>query len=657
MSDAALDSLLQGVAAAPGADGGNGPADAWIDLVGENLPVAVRTGLARRLEATLDDWEDGLTPPCPSEERTNGLRAELATSELDGFIVPLADEHQGEYVPKRAQRLTWLTGFTGSAGTAIVLKDKAAIFVDGRYTLQAANQVDATVFDIVPLAETPPVKWIEANLPDGSKLGFDPWLHTTDGMRRLSGACAKTGSTLTPVETNPIDQLWLDQPAAPLSPMTLQSPDLVGESSTDKRERLAQELKNAKQDAVVLTAPDSIAWLANIRGGDVPYTPFCLMFGILQADGRMELFVDPRKAPASVRDALDDGIRLSPPDAFENALQVLGKAKSTVRLDTSTAAHAIHQILEDSGAVIAKGEDPCARPKARKNNTELNGVRAAHVRDGAALTRFLCWLDREAPGGGVTEISAADQLEVFRREGEHIRGLSFPTISGAGPNGAIVHYRVSEESNRPLENGSLYLVDSGAQYLDGTTDVTRTIAIGNPTEEMCDRFTRVLKGHIALATALFPKGTSGSQLDILARSALWQAGIDYEHGTGHGVGAYLGVHEGPQRISKMPSMVGLEPGMVISNEPGYYKKDSFGIRIENLVTVIEANGIEKAEKDMLAFETLTLAPIDVRLVDQSLLSEAEIRWLNDYHQRVRETLTPLVDPETTDWLLEATKQL
>ncbi len=439
--------------------------------------------------------------------------------------------------------------------------------------------------------------------------------------------------------------------------MTLQPMGFAGENSTDKRRRLAEDLKNAKQDAVILTAPDSIAWLANIRGGDVPYTPFCLSFAILHAGGGLDLFVDPRKVPASVRDALDDGITIFGPDGFENALQTLGKAKATVRLDTSSATHAIYHILEKSGAVIAKGKDPCAKPKARKNVTELNGIRAAHIRDGAALSRFLGWLDREAPKGGVTEISAADQLEAFRREGDHIRGLSFPTISGAGPNGAIVHYRVSEESNRALETGSLYLVDSGAQYLDGTTDVTRTIAIGEPTAEMRDRFTRVLKGHIALATAVFPRGASGSQLDILARAALWQAGIDYEHGTGHGVGAYLGVHEGPQRVSKMPSMIALEPGMVISNEPGYYKTDEFGIRIENLVTVIEAAPIENAEKDMLAFETLTLAPIDLRLLDKSLLYEAEIAWLNDYHQRVRESLKPLVDAETADWLSEAAKPL
>jgi Xaa-Pro aminopeptidase len=657
LSEEALESLLQGVAAAPGADGGNGPADAWMDMIGEELPADIRAGLAQRLQATLDDLDDGLAPPCPSWERISALRTELAARNLGGFIIPLADEHQGEYVPKRAQRLTWLTGFTGSAGTAIVLADKAAIFVDGRYTLQAANQVDASVFDIVPLGETPLAKWIEANLSHGANLGFDPWLHTTDGMRRLSGVCAKAGGALSPVETNPIDQMWSNQPAAPLSPMTLQLPDFAGESSTDKRRRLAEDLKNAKQDAVILTAPDSIAWLANIRGGDVPYTPFCLSFAILHAGGGLDLFVDPRKVPASVRGALDDGITISGPDGLENALQTLGKAKATVCLDTSSAAHAIYHILEKSGAVIGKGEDPCAKPKARKNVTELNGIRTAHIRDGAALSRFLCWLDREAPKGGVTEICAADQLEAFRREGDHIRGLSFPTISGAGPNGAIVHYRVSEESNRALETGSLYLVDSGAQYLDGTTDVTRTIAIGEPTAEMRDRFTRVLKGHIALAIAVFPKGASGSQLDILARAALWQAGIDYEHGTGHGVGAYLGVHEGPQRISTMPSIVALEPGMVISNEPGYYKTDGFGIRIENLVTVIEAAPIENSEKDMLAFETLTLAPIDVRLVDQSLLSKAEIRWLNDYHQRVRETLTPLVDPETTDWLSEATKPL
>lgn len=649
-----LTELLKGVAAAPGLDGGNGPPDDWIRMVTANPTDELRHHLANMLSTLQLNPDDGLTPPCPSAERLAALRAELASRELDGFVVPLADEHQGEYIPKRAQRLAWLTGFTGSAGTAVVLADKAAIFVDGRYTLQASNQVDAEQFEIVPLADTSPSAWISANLKSEGKLGYDPWLHTSDGFRRLELACKQKKAALIDASPNPIDVLWTNQPAHPLSPMALQSEPFAGESSLDKRQRLAKVLTDSGQDAVVLTAPDSIAWLANIRGGDVPYTPFCLMFAILYADDALKLFIDPRKVTSDVAGAFGDGITHAPPTELGNAITQLGTDKATVRLDLANAAHAIRLDLIKAGALVVNGEDPCSTPKARKNQVELDGVRAAHLRDGVALTRFLAWIAEHGASGQVTEISAADRLEALRREGDRLRGLSFPTISGAGPNGAIVHYRVTEESNRTLEPGSLYLVDSGAQYLDGTTDVTRTIAIGEPSTEMRDRFTRVLKGHIALATAKFPAGTSGSQLDILARNALWQAGLDYDHGTGHGVGSYLGVHEGPQRISKMPNTVSLEPGMVVSNEPGYYKTGEYGIRIENLVAVIAADKSVDAEKEMLAFETLTLAPIDVNLVDRSMLSESEIDWLNAYHDRVHSVISPWLDSPTASWLIGVT---
>ncbi|MHA1537957.1 MAG: aminopeptidase P family protein [Alphaproteobacteria bacterium] len=594
-----------------------------------------------------------------STKRIAALRAELTHRDLSGFVVPLADEHQGEYVPPSARRLAWLTGFNGSAGTAIVLRESAALFVDGRYTLQAREEADGAIYEFLTIPGDKPGDWIEANLPAGGKLGYDAWLHTEDGAKRLGEACRKAGGELVASEGNPLDAVWTGRPPAPSAKIYPHGLEFAGVSSADKRARIGGRLRKDKIGAAVLSLPDSIAWLLNIRGGDVPRAPLPLSFAILHADTRVELFIDPRKLGEEIVAHFGEEIALSPPDALGPALDRLGAQGMGVLADPASAGDWLFKRLDAAGARIVRRPDPCQLAKACKNAVELEGARRAHRRDGAALTRFLAWLAGEiakgdAARGGVSEMAAADRLEAFRRENDRFRDLSFDTISGAGPNGAIVHYRVSEASNRRLEPGQLYLVDSGAQYLDGTTDVTRTLAIGAPSDEMRDRFTRVLKGHIALASVRFPKGTTGSQLDALARQPLWRAGLDFDHGTGHGVGSYLSVHEGPQRISKLASTVALEPGMICSIEPGYYKQGAYGIRIENLVAVRPAEGLEGSEREMLEFETLTLAPIELALVDASLMSESEIAWLDAYHARVREEIGPLVDKTTQAWLAQAT---
>ena len=584
--------------------------------------------------------------------RLDALRAEMARQGLDGFIVPHADEFQNEYLPPSAERLAWITGFTGSAGLAVILKDRAAAFTDGRYTIQIREQVDGDLFDIRHITDEPPKDWVAEHLGRGGRLGYDPWLHTERALEVWRKAAEKAGGELVPVEHNPLDAVWTDRPAAPAAPIAPHGEQFAGESSAAKRERVAKSLAEAGADSAVITAPDSIAWLLNVRGGDVAHTPLPLSFAILYVTGRVEWFVDPAKVGPDLAAHLGDEVTVRDADEFEPALWALGNNR--VLADPAGTAALVFERLGKAGAQIVRADDPCQLPKACKNNVEIEGARAAHRRDGAALTRFLAWLGQQAPKGGVGEIAAADKLQALRLEGEYITDLSFRTISGSGPNGAIVHYTVTPESDRMLGDGELYLVDSGGQYLDGTTDVTRTVAIGEPTAEMRDRFTRVLKGHIAIATVRFPDGTTGSQLDILARHALWQAGLDYDHGTGHGVGSYLGVHEGPQRISKIPNTVALKPGMIVSNEPGHYKTGAYGIRIENLVCVT-ALEIEGAERPMLGFETLTRAPIDLALVEPALLTPSEIEWLNGYHARVRETLTPMVDGDTAAWLAEATR--
>jgi Xaa-Pro aminopeptidase len=579
------------------------------------------------------------------------LRAELKKCGLDGFIVPRADEHQGEYVPASAARLAFLTGFTGSAGAAVALADKAAVFVDGRYTIQVANEVDPKLFTYLHLIEQPPHRWLAETLPAGAKFGYDPWLHTPDQVEQLRQACLQANAELVAVLTNPLDAVWADRPAAPLTPVVPHPEGFAGQSAAEKRALIAKELK--KSDAGFLSAPDSIGWLLNIRGNDVEFTPLPLSFALIHKDASVDLFVDSRKVSAETKAHLGPQVRLHEPAELEAALK--GFSGKSVRIDPATApSWALDRLLE-GGARIDRAADPCLLPRACKNEVELNGARAAHLRDGVALSTFLAWLSAEAPKGTVTELSATDKLEQCRKGGNLYQGPSFATIAGAGSNGAIVHYRSSPATNRPLELGQIFLIDSGGQYLDGTTDVTRTVAVGEAGSEEKHRFTLVLKGHIALARARFPAGTSGSQLDSLARKPLWDHGLDYDHGTGHGVGSYLSVHEGPQRIAKNNNSQALLPGMMLSDEPGYYKAGAYGIRIENLIVVREAEA--SGDRPARDFEVLTLAPIDLNLVDRDLLTQDEIDWLNDYHARVRDSLTPLVDPATATWLSEATRAI
>lgn len=604
----------------------------------------------------------------PSKGRTHlaALRERLKAAGLNGFIVPRADEHQGEYVPASAERLAWLTGFTGSAGTSIVLADKAAIFVDGRYTVQVRHQVDTELFEPVSILETSPSEWLRENAPDKARIGFDPWLLTRGQVKRFERALEGKGE-LVAVDDNPLDQAWSDRPPPPQAQVSMQPDELTGASRQEKLKLLSESLDKANADAAVLTDPASVAWAFNIRGSDVPHTPLPLSFAILKRGGRPSLFIDGRKLSNSVRDELQADIDVEERDRFDDALSGLGKTGTAVLFDPALSADAIARIIETAGGEIIEGRDPAALPRARKSAAELAGSRKAHIRDGAAMLRFLVWFDGEAPGGALTEIDAARKLEEMRiqagdEDGMPLAEISFDTISATGPNGAIVHYRVSEQTNRTIENGDLFLLDSGGQYRDGTTDITRTLLVGTPEPQRLelyrDRFTRVLKGHIALASARFPKGTSGAQLDVLARQALWQAGLDFDHGTGHGVGSYLSVHEGPQRIAKTGT-VALEPGMIISNEPGFYVQDEFGIRIENLVVVREATSVPGGNRDMQSFETITLAPIDRRLIAPSLLSPAERAWLDCYHARVHGTLSgwPGLGEHERTWLAAACRPI
>jgi len=641
--------ILAGIAAAPPTPQGF----SGVSMLGAIKGVPVLERLAAETAAR---YEAGAEARGEAAARLAALRKALSDQDIDGFIVPLNDEYNGEYVPRRARRLAWLTGFTGSAGVAVVLRDRAAVFSDGRYTLQLAQEVDSGLYALHHITDQPPTTWLAQNLQAGQRFAYDPWLHTVDGVARLGEACARAGASLVAIERNPIDAIWADQPPPPLSPAIPMPVTVTGEAPAQKRRRIAADAAREDAEAVVLTLPESIAWLLDIRGGDVPHTPLPLGFAVLKADASVDLYIDPRKLGPDVRAHLGNEVAVRPLAEFGAGLAELGQARKKVRIDQTAAAAWIVERLRAEGAQLQYGSDPCLLPKACKNVVELEGIRAAHLRDGVAVTRFLAWLAAEAPRGDVDELLAADRLLAFRLQGEKIRDLSFPTISGAGPNGAIVHYRSTPASNRKLGLGELFLVDSGAQYLDGTTDITRTVAIGTPSAEMRERFTLVLKGHIALATALFPAGTTGSQLDVLARSALWKAGLDYDHGTGHGVGHYLSVHEGPQRISKVPNLVKLEPGMIISNEPGYYKTGAYGIRIENLVAVRPATSVG-GERPMLSFETLTRAPIDRFLIERSLLDAGELAWVDAYHAQVRADLRPRLDPETAVWLDSATAPL
>ncbi|MEM7425095.1 MAG: aminopeptidase P family protein [Pseudomonadota bacterium] len=570
---------------------------------------------------------------------------------LDGFVVPRSDEHQGEYVGPHSERLAWLTGFTGSAGTAVVLQDKAAIFIDGRYTLQAREQTDTKTFEQCDLVAQPPADWIARNLQSGHKLGFDPWLHTVNGARRLEIACKKAGAKLVAVDANAVDAVWSGRPAAPHSDVFSQPTQYAGVAAGAKTNILRDALAEAGADAAVLTVPESIAWAFNIRGKDVPHTPVMLAFAILRRTGEAELFIDKDRVQEDALRQLDGLAVFHAPAEFPGRLKALSGLK--VLIDPAWCAKAIETALKDGGAEVVTGSDPCLLPKARKNPVEQEGARLAHIRDGAAMVRFLRWLDENVGSGELTEIDAAVELESCRRATGELQEISFDSISAAGPNAALPHYRVTEGSNQKLETGNVYLIDSGGQYLDGTTDITRTVAIGAPSDEMRDRYTRVLKGHIAIARARFPKGTTGAQLDTLARLALWEAGVDFAHGTGHGVGSYLSVHEGPQRIAKT-GMVPLEPGMIISNEPGYYKPGEFGIRIENLVIVQPSAKRAGEECEMYELETITFCPIDTSLVDVSLLSVEERTWFNDYHADVQQKLSASVRKEEVNWLKSMT---
>jgi Xaa-Pro aminopeptidase len=591
-----------------------------------------------------------------SAARVAALRAELERRGLDGLVVPHADPHQNEYLPANEERLAWLTAFTGSAGRAIVLAQRAALFVDGRYTLQARDQVDTDLFEIVPISDTTPEAWIEANLPAGAKLGYDPWLHTGADVEKLAQACATAGATLTPAEPDPLDAIWTDRSAPPLAPVVLHDLRYTGEDADKKLERIRSEVEKVRADALVISNPTAIAWAFNIRGADVSHTPLTLAFAIVPREGRPSLYVDGRKLGNSVRHALEALAEVREPDAFAADLAALGAAKKTVRIDQGSGVEALSRIVNEAGGKVTRGTDPVTAMKAVKNAAEIAGAHAAQHRDGAAVAKFLAWFDREAAGGQLTEIDCVAALESFRRETGLLKDISFATIAGSGPNGAIVHYRVTEKTNRRIQPGELFLLDSGGQYPDGTTDITRTIAVGTPSDEMRERATRVLKGHIAIARAVFPEGIAGAQLDTFARQHLWAAGLDYDHGTGHGVGSYLSVHEGPASIHKS-NLVALKRGMILSNEPGYYKAGAYGIRIENLVLVTEGPQVPGADKPLNVFETITLAPIDRRLIEPRLLSADEIAWLDAYHARVAAEIGPLVDDQTRAWLAQATAPL
>ena len=577
----------------------------------------------------------------------------MARAGVDAVLVPHADEYMNEYVPPCGQRLTWLTGFTGSAGLAVIARKAAGLFVDGRYILQAPKQVDTSIFEVLQVPAAKLSDWLGKTLKAGAVVGFDPWLHAPVAMDELVKELESKRIKLKPLSKNLVDRVWgRKRPAPPRGTVVPHPVKYAGKTAEDKLKDLQTLLKNDGQDAVVLTFPDSICWLFNIRGSDVAHNPVALAFAVVPASGRPELFVDAAKIGPEAKAHLVPLAKISEPAALERRLVALKEAGRTVRISPAAPLWFTRK-MKGGKARVVRATDPCLLPKARKNATEIKGARVAHKRDGAAVARFLAWLDGQAETGRLDEIAVAQKLETIRSETQALKEISFDTISGSGPNGAIVHYRVTTATNRKLKSGELYLVDSGAQYLDGTTDVTRTVAIGTPTREMQERFTLVLKGHIAIATARFPKGTRGIDLDPFARRALWDAGLDFDHGTGHGVGSYLSVHEGPQSISK-GGMPVLEPGMIISNEPGYYKAGAYGIRIENLVLVNEPAKVDGGERETMSFETLTLVPIDRRLVVAEMLSAAELDWLNVYHRRVRETVGPELGPADRDWLEKAT---
>ncbi len=599
---------------------------------------------------------DERTERAATPDRLAALRARLAERGVDGFLVPRADAHQSEMVAPCDERLAWVTGFSGTAGIAVILAERAALFVDGRYTLQAARQVMSELFEIVPIHETTAAEWLEGAAGDGTAIGYDPWLHGKAEIDKLAGAATKRGARLVPMEPNPVDEVWEDRPPKPTGAVRVHPERLAGEPAGERRRRIGAELANEGAEAAVLTQPDSIAWLLNIRGADLPHTPVALGFAVIRADGSVALFMEPDKIDGEVRAHLGNEVSVAAPDRLGAELAEF--SGRTVLVDKTACPLWIADRLEAAGATLTWGEDPCVRPKARKNAAELDGMRAAHRRDGAAMARFLHWLDGTvAADETLTEIDVVTRLEDFRAATGQLEDISFDTICGAGPNGAIVHYRVTRETNRTLKRGELLLLDSGGQYPDGTTDITRTVALGDADAAARRPFTLVLKGMIALSRARWPKGVAGRDIDGFARAALWQAGLDYDHGTGHGVGVFLNVHEGPARISRRSGEVALEPGMILSNEPGYYREGAFGIRTENLVAVTEPSVPEGGERAMMGFETLTLAPIDRRLIDRDLLGPYDAAWLDAYHARVLAEIGAELDREADaavlDWLRRA----
>lgn len=602
-------------------------------------------------ESLFQTFED-TADPSQGATRIGALRAELGRLGLDGFLVPRADRQQNEYVAPSEERLAWLTGFTGSAGLAAIFQDHTALFVDGRYTLQVRDQVDLALITPIPLAATSPDKWLEQNLVAGQKLGYDPWLHTPGQIARFEAATTAAGAELVAIEPNPIDAIWTDRPVPPQGQVNRHPLRLAGEPAPQKLARIAKAL--GKADALLVSDPHAVAWAFNIRGKDVAHTPLPLCFALIPADGLPRLYIAPAKLDDDLGAYLSGLATLAEPDSLEADLVAFGRQKQRILFDAATVPVKLTKALQEAGGSADIGQDPIALMKARKNQAELEGARRAQLRDAIGVVRFLHWFDNEARKGKLTEIDAAQALETFRRKSRKLKDVSFPTISAAGPNSAIPHYRVTISSNRKIGKG-IFLIDSGGQYEDGTTDITRTLAVGKPTAEMRDRYTRVLKGNIAISRAVFPNGTSGAQIDAFARAALWQAGLDFDHGTGHGVGAYLSVHEGPQRIAKTGSTP-LEPGMIVSNEPGYYKAGEFGIRIENLVCV-EPRKVKGAERDMLGFEIMTLVPIDTSLIAPKLLDAEERRWFNAYHARVRRSLWPYLEGDVRKWLKNATKPI
>ncbi len=593
-----------------------------------------------------DDVSAGQT-----DERLKDFRELLKKKKLDGFYLQRADEFLNEYVPAYAERLAWLTGFTGSTAQAVILADKATLFVDGRYTLQAKKQLNPDLYEIS--SKISPSEWIKENSGPGKTIGFDPKIHSIAAIEALTEKLKTQKIKLVPVKTNPVDEVWEDQPAPPQEPVSVHPLKFAGVKPDDKIAAIQDKLKENGVNQVIITQADSIAWLLNIRGRDVPHTPLALSFMIVHASKKAELFIDKEKLNTTSKKHLDKYVRVQDIDKLQDQLEQITKKKTTVQIDKKRSSYWFLMQLEGENCRIIDKDDPCTLPKAIKNEKEIEGARQAHERDGVAMCRFLAWLDVNSETGELDEITVSKKLEQCRRDTKALKEISFDTISGAGPNGAIIHYRVTESTNRKLKTGSLYLVDSGGQYQDGTTDITRTVAIGTPTKEMRTRFTQVLKGMIDVSLARFPEGTKGSTLDILARQALWKAGVDYAHGTGHGVGSYLSVHEGPQGIHSV-STVKIQPGMIISNEPGYYKENKFGIRIENLILATEPEAIKSGEKDMMGFETLTLAPIDQRLIDPDLLTDEELSWLNQYHAQVRKVISPHLSKDEKSWLKNVT---